>query len=198
MDTNNWFFSRRNMVGMVLAIVAIVVHLVVGLGTMWPVIALSAWGIGVALTPAAPQPALEEPRTLVDAIEESTVRFRNLGVGQSSERELGQLSWTIGQLERHMDELAAQPILLQTVNEIAFSHVPTLVTAFEEVPDIARSQGIDELDQSLHFLNMESSKILNAIVQQKFKGLEDQRSQLEEKFSGVKLYLDGPSQGSAP
>lgn len=192
MDTSNWFFSRRNVVGLILAIVAVVIHLAVGLGTLWPVIAIAAWGVGVALTPSAPQPALAPPSTLVDAIDASTLHFRALGIGQSSERELGQLKWTIGQLERHMDELAAQPILLQTVNEIAYSHVPTLEAAFEEVPDIARGQALDELDSSLQLLNEEAAKILNAIVQQKFRGLEGQRAELEQKFTGVKLYLDGP------
>lgn len=195
MATNNWFFSRRNMVGMTLAILAIAVHLVVGIGYLWPVVALCAYGIGVAITPSPSQPALAPQSTLVDAIESSSAHLRALGAGNSSAQELGQLKWTIGQLERHMDELAAQPILLQTVNEIAYSHLPTLEAAFEEVPDIARGHAIDELDQSLHFLNKEAAKILDAIVKQKFRGLEDQRAQLEEKFSGVKLYLDGPSPG---
>lgn len=176
---------------MILAIVAVLVHLLVGLGILWPVIALCAYGIGVALTPSPSQPALTAPSTLVDALEAATLRFRALGIGQSSERELGQLKWTVGQLERHMDELAAQPILLQTVNEIAYSHVPTLEAAFEEVPDIARGHAIGELDSSLRLLNEEAAKILNAIVQQKYRGLEDQRAQLEQKFTGVKLYLDG-------
>lgn len=194
MDTNNWFFSRRNVAGMILAIIAIALHLAVGLGSLWPLVALCAYGVGAVLTPSASKPELAAPRTLVDAIESSTQNFRALGVGQSSIQELGQLKWTIGQLERHMDELAAQPILLQTVNEIAYSHVPTLEAAFAEVPDIARGQAIGELDNSLRLLNEEAGKILNAIVQQKFKGLEDQRAELEQRFTGVSLYLDGPSQ----
>lgn len=198
MPTNNvWtaLSSRKNIVGMVLAIVAIIVHLVIGLGPLWPVIAVAAWGIGVALTPSSPAPALKSAPSLVDAIATETEKFRALGVSDSSLRQLNQLRWTIGQLEHHMDELSAQPILLQTVNEIAFSHVPTLVTAYEEVPDIARRGAQRELDSSLGLLNQEAGKILSAIVDQKFKGLEDQRALLEQKFSGVSLYLDGPESG---
>lgn len=197
-DTSNFgpiLSSRRNLVGMTMAIVAIVVHLVVGLGAFWPVIALCSWGIGVALTPSPAPPALPPPRTLVDAIIEATEHFQDLEVHEATEKHLGQLEWTMGQLQRHMDELAAQPILLQTVNEIAFSHVPTLEAAYKEVPDIARREAMLELDASLKLLNDEATKILNAIVEQKFKGLEDQRALLEQKFSGVTLYLDGPQEG---
>lgn len=200
MDTSSTFWgalaSRKNIVGMVLAIITVVLHLVIGLGTFWPIIAAAAWGIGVALTPGAPAtPQLAAPATLVDALETSEERFRILGAGPNTRKQFGQLKWTIGQLERHMDELAAQPILLQTVNEIAYTHLPTLEEAYAEVPDIARHSANASLDSSLQLLNDEAGKILTAIVNQKFRGLEDQRAELERNFSGVKLYLEGPPEG---
>ena len=63
-----FFFSRRNMVGMLLAVVVVMLHLVLGLGFLWPVAALAAWGAGALLTPpekenlrAVPRVAREVP-----------------------------------------------------------------------------------------------------------------------------------------
>ncbi|MDU0478547.1 hypothetical protein QVA66_04755 [Staphylococcus chromogenes] len=192
MDTSNWFSSRKNVVGMVLASIAVIVHLIAGLGAFWPVIALAAYGLGVVLTPSAQPPvALPTSETYSEAVGSSAERFSALGVGESSKLHLGKLQWTIQELEKHVDELAAQPILLQTVSEISYSHLPSLESAYAEVPDLARKHAGKRLDSSLALLNQEATKILNAIVEQKFKGLEDQRSMLEERFSGVQLYLSG-------
>ncbi|MEJ5928287.1 hypothetical protein WG915_06610 [Corynebacterium sp. H128] len=194
MGTNSWFASRKNVVGMVFAIAAVLTHILIGLGTFWPVIAIAAWGLGVVLTPGGPAaPAISPGETFAEAVQSSEQRFRNLGAHGSSLRQLGELKWTIRELEKHLDELSAQPILLQTVSEIAYSHLPTLEAAFAEVPDIARKEAVAELDSSLDLLNTEAAKILTAIVEQKFKGLGDQRALLEEKFTGVQLYLDGGS-----
>ena len=47
-----YFVSLKNQVGLVLAILVVVLHLVVGIGMYWPVAALAAYGAGAALTPA--------------------------------------------------------------------------------------------------------------------------------------------------
>lgn len=47
-----FFASRRNIVGMVLAVLVIVGHLAFGFGAFRPVAAAAAWGVGVLLTPA--------------------------------------------------------------------------------------------------------------------------------------------------
>ncbi|AKK03041.1 hypothetical protein [Corynebacterium epidermidicanis] len=43
-----WFNSRKNIAGMVLAVV---IHLIIGLGPLCPVVAAAAWGLGALLTP---------------------------------------------------------------------------------------------------------------------------------------------------
>lgn len=193
------FSSRKNMVGMLLAVLAVVTHLVVGLGPLWPIIAAAAWGIGVTLTPSPQQTALASPtKSYLDAVRESSEQFRELGIYESSKNLLADLQRTIAELENHQDELAAQPILLQTVADISYTHLPTLVSAYAEVPQYARSGGQTELDQSLKMLVDESHNILNALIAQKFKGLEDQRNRLEDAFSGLQLYLAGPKDSSTP
>ncbi|AKK03042.1 hypothetical protein [Corynebacterium epidermidicanis] len=112
---------------------------------------------------------------------------------------LNELTWVIGELENHFDSLATQPILLQTVTDISYSHLQTLEAAYVEVPDIARRQANAELERSLDLLNSEARKILAAIVHQKFKGLGNQRALLEHHVSGVQLYLDdNPAGEEAP
>ena len=54
-----YFASRKNQVGLVLAILVVVLHLVVGIGIYWPVAGLAAYGAGAALTPA--RKAMELP-----------------------------------------------------------------------------------------------------------------------------------------
>ena len=43
--------SPANIVGFILAISVVLLHLTVGLGFLWPVVAIAAWGASVALLP---------------------------------------------------------------------------------------------------------------------------------------------------
>ena len=43
--------SPANIVGLILAIAVVLLHLTVGLGFLWPVVAIAAWGASVALLP---------------------------------------------------------------------------------------------------------------------------------------------------
>ena len=69
-----YFASPKNQVGLVLAILVVVLHLVVGIGVYWPVAALAAYGAGAALTPARtpkelpPAPAEPTPVVLLSLI----------------------------------------------------------------------------------------------------------------------------------
>lgn len=54
MPTNNggsFFFSRKNLAGIAIATLIIALHLVIGLGAFWPVVAIAGYGAAVALTP---------------------------------------------------------------------------------------------------------------------------------------------------
>ena len=71
-----YFASAKNQVGLVLAILVVVLHLVVGIGIYWPVAALAAYGAGAALTPArkpkelTPAPAEPTPVVLERSLQE--------------------------------------------------------------------------------------------------------------------------------
>lgn len=67
--------SLAKIVGLILAIAVVLLHLTVGLGFLWPVVAIADWGASVALLPRqskgaqksvslAPKPAVAQRRPL--------------------------------------------------------------------------------------------------------------------------------------
>ena len=61
---SNFLVSRKNQVGLLLAILVVVLHIAFGFGPFWPVAAIAAWGAGAALTPPPKQQALPPAQVL--------------------------------------------------------------------------------------------------------------------------------------
>ena len=103
-----FFASRRNIVGMVLAVLVIVGHLAVGFGAFWPVAAAAAWGVGVLLTPADRTPDGTGALESLDA--------RPAVVKRNSPEELGR------DLRRRIEGWSTSPLPQEVRDEIVLVH----------------------------------------------------------------------------
>lgn len=202
---SGFFRSRRNITGMVLAVLVIVMHLIVGLGSFWPIVALAAWGAGVALTPA---PAKELSSTGTAAVTAPELRHRldevaaQARAGRSLPREvteqLRELQTSLHQVLRDWDDLDRVPERQVMVRAMINRYLPDLFHHYDQVPNDRDPRAVADVVESLRIMREESEDLRKAILDDNVRQLEDHTRHLRLQFGRLEAYDRDLERGGEP
>lgn len=177
--------SRKNKLGITAAVGVVALHLVVGLGFLWPVVAAASYG-GVALmTPPKKTPEPPEPSPADQARELETILYAQLGlVGNVAPAAVQNkfldmyedLHWILEHWEHYTESWAAQASIRSIIQE----HIPDVLDAYMEVIGRDKQENIKDIDETLDILQKEAVRIRHAAE-------ENSVSALRERTLAVKL-----------
>lgn len=186
--SDNFFLSRKNLVGMLIAATILVIHLVLGLGFLWPVVALAGWGAGVALTPGPRQKALEPAPQQVDAesllrdLDGAARRLYAAGPAPQVLDAMAQLRGTLVDVLTEWDRLVDVPEQKVVVESMITRYVPDTISGYLEVSDRRHPTAVTVTTASLTILQEEAANIREAAVNDTLRELEDQTRALRIQF----------------
>lgn len=186
----NFLRSRRNIVGMLLAIAVIMLHLLVGLGALWPVVALAGYGAGVALTPArrspeitpAPRPTLAGPDELRPVTGRQIERLKVHAVPPPVIHALADFEVAALKVLRNWAELTDFPEHQVTVRSMIATYVPELVDSYLRIPDRTEPRAVNDIIASFTLLRDEAEHIYEAIMENNLSRLADHGRVLRMQF----------------
>lgn len=197
MPTSNsgFFTSRKNIVGMLVATLIIVVHLVTGLGVFWPLVAVAGYGAGVLLTPARTTPALDRsPR--VELVQPDQLRQRvydqrrvllDTRVPEPVSSSMAELERALGRVLDNWGHLVDFPEHQVTVRSMILDYIPSVVQAYLAIPDRRNAQAIGDIIGSFDLLRGEVDSIYDAITRNSLNRLEDHNRILHMQFGQLPL-----------
>lgn len=196
-----FFTSRRNIVGMVLAVLVIVGHLAVGFGALWPIAAAAAWGVGALLTPPDKAPGGSRVLDPADAAPAVVKRKGPEELGRELENRFA--GWSTASLPREVEEeiivvhvrlvealgnwarFESAPQHRAVVSQIITSDLPEVVDGYLAVaPDrrfAATKDVVDLLDLLRHQIDL-ANEDARGIADAEQRELERKRLEMELRF----------------
>ena len=199
-----WIGSTKNLVGLGLAVLALGAHLAVGLGALWPVVVVAAYGVGALVAPRGQvdlRLGLGATASAVELKEQLGLLRRSLR-GPSGRLDpdlrasLDGVLATLDEVVGRWDELSGAPDQQHTVAQMIADYLPTSVQTYLNLPravTAARTAGRrsahDELADQLGILQRESGRIRDAVYARNLDALNDQGRFLRDKFHRSELDL---------
>ncbi|WP_408910538.1 hypothetical protein ACKFRV_02570 [Corynebacterium amycolatum] len=196
--------SPANIVGLVLAISVVVLHLVVGLGFLWPVVAIAAWGASVALLPrqskgaqksvsSAPKPEIPQRRPLNPSelrrnLHRTLGRLFDAQPGEALGNAANDLGATLESVLSEWKYLKDYPEQKVVIGGIIQEYLPQTVNSYLAVPERLRHKAENPARESIDLLHSAVQKIQDAIGQDNLIALEGQRDTLAIQFGKVVDY----------
>lgn len=189
----NFFTSRKNLVGMVLAVLVIALHLAVGLGFLWPVAAVAAWGAGVALTPAPQstavearkQPMLPAPVDLGQKLTASLATLNDARPPKPVSDQAREMENNLRFVLDNWDDLEAAPQHQQTIWDIVNIYLPEVVSTYLDAPQYRSPEAADVMTGSLSTLTSAAEKVKRGILDQNLRAMDSQARTLREAFGDL-------------
>lgn len=188
----SFFSSRKNLVGMTLATLVIILHIAFGLGFLWPLVAVSAWGAGVALTPRqepkALTPAQPEVPVNVELNRELRETLRDLVRAQPPQAVLDQASKLEDSLRfvfDEWDELESAPEHRLTVWNIVKIYLPEVVGTYINAPQYQSQEAAAVMQDSLSTLTGAVERIRQGILDHSLRAMDSQARTLRETFGNL-------------
>lgn len=183
------FISAKNQVGMVLAILVIVLHLVVGLGDLWPVAALAAYGAGAALAPAPKRRELTESQPTPVVLEESLRRTSAQLAMARPPREVMAQSETLQEYVRFVlaewDHLEPTPEHRQTIWNVVQVYYPEVVETYLEAPQYRDPAAVSVVVDSLSTLTRAAWRIRQGILDDNLRAMDSQAQFLRQELGDL-------------
>lgn len=205
--SSSFFTSRKNIVGMTLAILVIIIHLVAGLGILWPVVAVAGYGAGALLTPrrqAEELPAqLQAPPRHAAPQELRKVMGRQAGKLSDNKvpwivhEAVIQLDDALNMVLDHWEHLVDFPEYQVTVRSMILDYIPSLVDTYLKIPDFKNPRAVEDMVQSLKLLQAEADSIYQVITEIGLNNLEDHNRILHMQFGKLPLDENPESAGKA-
>lgn len=212
-----FFFSRRNMVGMLLAVVVVMLHLVLGLGFLWPVAALAAWGAGALLTPpekenlrAVPRVAREVPGERLRPTEPDDLRrYLDRDVRRWERRRLppaitdaltgaySNLVDALGKWDR-LDSSTRHRVIVQ---HIVTDDLPDVMDGYLAIPREDRTRAEADVVSLLGLLAAQAEEALEearAAFNAELHELDEKRLRMELQYGALPELKDGPELTELP
>lgn len=184
-----YFVSAKNQVGMVLAILVIVLHLVVGLGDLWPVAALAAYGAGAALAPAPKRRELTESQPTPVVLEESLRRTSAQLAMARPPREVMAQSETLQEYVRFVlaewDHLEPTPEHRQTIWNVVQVYYPEVVKTYLEAPQYRDPAAVSVVVDSLSTLTRAAWRIRQGILDDNLRAMDSQAQFLRQELGDL-------------
>lgn len=194
-----WLGSTKNIAGGALGIVAILAHLIFGLGPLWPLVVAASYAIGALV---APKDRLELRLGLGAgaSAEELARQLKLLRRGMrrldpEAQAVLGRVLQALDDIVSRWAELASAPHQAHTVEQIVGDYLPTSLQRYLDLPRHVRTAQTGttrphtELLDQLGLLERESSRIREAVYSRAVQALDDQGRFLREKFGRSELDL---------
>lgn len=191
-----WLQSRKNIVGLVFAVTAVVIHLVAGLGVFWPVVAGAAYGLGALVTPQPPRPVpLPPPPTaaqLRELLERQIQQIRSSygsDVPEAIDEDLSGARAALVHTLKRWQDLAAQPRERAAVETIITQTIPELTASITAIPPDRRARVVDgvspndQIHENLEYLRTGCEKIEQLLIDQDMAGLRAQAEYLRGRFA---------------
>jgi hypothetical protein len=204
-----WLASPKNLLGSGLAVVAIILELVVGLGPLWPAIVVAAYAVGALVAPReriSLRLGVGEGAT-AQQLEAQIQLLRRSLKGEASrldddaEAEVAKVLGTLDEIVARWDDLAVAPEQKHTVQAMITDYLPTSLQTYLNLPRTfalqsrvaGKKTAHDELMDQLGILDTESAKIRDAVYAKEVDSLADQSRFLRQKFATSSLDLDTPA-----
>ncbi|OHR21620.1 hypothetical protein HMPREF2787_06795 [Corynebacterium sp. HMSC061H03] len=196
--------SPANIVGLILAIAVVLLHLTVGLGFLWPVVAIAAWGASVALLPrqskgaqksvsSAPKPEVPQRRPLSPSelrrnLHRTLGRLFDAQPGEALGNAANDLGATLESVLSEWKYLKDYPEQKVVIGGIIQEYLPQTVNSYLAVPERLRHKAENPARESIDLLHSAVQKIQDAIGQDNLIALEGQRDTLAIQFGKVVDY----------
>jgi hypothetical protein len=200
-----WLESGKNIVGCVLAVVAIILEVTVGLGAFWPVIVVAAYGVGALLWPRdrlnltlelGESASADDLKVQMSALRK-TMTTQSGRLGADVVTPLGALLDILDEIVSKWDDLLAAPEQSHVVQQMIVDYVPTSLQTYLNIPATyaltarvaGKKSAHDELIDQLTLLTTEAEKIRAAVYTKDLDALGDQSRFLQDKFGKSSLDL---------
>ncbi|MDC7117784.1 hypothetical protein [Corynebacterium amycolatum] len=196
--------SPANIVGLILAIAVVLLHLTVGLGFLWPVVAIAAWGASVALLPrqskgaqksvsSAPKPEVPQRRPLNPSelrrnLHRTLGRLFDAQPGEALGNAANDLGATLESVLSEWKYLKDYPEQKVVIGGIIQEYLPQTVNSYLAVPERLRHKAENPARESIDLLHSAVQKIQDAIGQDNLIALDGQRDTLAIQFGKVVDY----------
>ena len=190
-----WLASTKNIAGGALAVVALLLHLVVGLGPLWPLVVAAAYAVGALVAPPdkvqlrlglGAGASAEELARQLTVLRRGSARRLDADVRAPLTRVLQALDDIVAR----WPELAGAPDQAHTVEQIIGDYLPTSLQRYLDLPRHLRvGAPHQELLDQLGILERESLRIREAVYSRAIQALGDQGRFLREKFGRSELDL---------
>lgn len=192
-ENGNFFTSRKNLVGMILAVLVIALHLAVGLGFLWPVAAVAAWGAGVALTPdpsnaeleARKQPMLPAPIDLGQKLDAALDTLNGAHPPKPVLAQAKEMENNLRFVLANWDDLEAAPQHQQTIWDIVSIYFPDVVKTYLDAPQYRSPEAVEVMTGSLSTLTSAAEKVKRGILDQNLRAMDSQARTLREAFGDL-------------
>jgi hypothetical protein len=209
-----WLESGKNIVGSVLAVIAIILEVTIGLGAFWPVIVIAAYAVGALLWPrdrlnltlALGESASEDDLKAQMGALRKTMGTQSLRLGQDVVKELSDLLNVLDEIVSKWDDLLVAPDQSHVVQQMIVDYLPTSLQTYLNIPATyaltarvaGKKSAHDELLDQLTLLDAEATKIRAAVYSKDLDALGDQSRFLQDKFGTSSLDLPDSSTDSPP
>lgn len=201
--STNFLTSRKNLVGLGAAAAAVVLgHLTFGLGALWGVAALAAWGAGVSLTPEAKPKALPTPRPeptplkLQRTLRLSVDKLRAARPPSEVMTQARTLDQSVRFVLAEWDDLETSPEHQQNMWNIVEIYLPQVIETYLDAPNLELPAAVEGVVDSLVTLTKASDNIKQAILDNNVRELNSHARMLRSKFGNLPGLNDEPPSGS--
>ena len=188
-----------------LAVVAIILEVTVGLGAFWPVIVVAAYGVGALLWPRdrlnltlelGESASADDLKVQMSALRK-TMTTQSGRLGADVVTPLGALLDILDEIVSKWDDLLAAPEQSHVVQQMIVDYVPTSLQTYLNIPATyaltarvaGKKSAHDELIDQLTLLTTEAEKIRAAVYTKDLDALGDQSRFLQDKFGKSSLDL---------
>jgi hypothetical protein len=200
-----WLESGKNIVGSVLAVIAIILEVTVGLGAFWPVIVIAAYGVGALLWPRdrlnltlalGESASADDLKAQLGSLRK-TMTTQSGRLGADVVKPLSDLLDVLDEIVSKWDDLLAAPDQGHVVQQMIVDYLPTSLQTYLNIPATyaltarvaGKKSAHDELIDQLTLLMTEATKIRAAVYSKDLDALGDQSRFLQDKFGKSSLDL---------
>lgn len=200
-----WLESGKNIVGSVLAVIAIILEVTIGLGAFWPVIVIAAYCVGALLWPRdrlnltlalGESASADDLRAQLGSLRR-TMTAQSGRLGADVVKPLGALLDILDEVVAKWDDLLTAPDQSHVVQQMIVDYLPTSLQTYLNIPAtyaltarvVGKKSAHDELLDQLTLLTTEADKIRSAVYTKDLNALGDQSRFLQDKFGKSALDL---------
>lgn len=191
--------SRRNQVGLLLAIVVVVLHIAFGFGAYWPIAALAAYGAGAALTPPpkqpelGPAPVVPTPQLLADTLAATTQRLLAAAPPAGVVKRARELDANARFVLGEWDHLEPTPGHRQTMWNIIQVYYPEITATFLDGSHYRDPRAVAVMVDSLTTLSQAAGRIKQGILDDNLRAMDSQAQYLRTQLGALPGLDENPA-----